>query len=290
MFLNKKKDFFVLGFIMPGLIILGTLSVGLFIIAFWNSLYRWNFLTGSRNFAFLYNYLKAIRDPRFWNALKVTLEFSFGSTISCFILGFFIALLLNRVKKYENLFMTIILIPMIIAPILTALVWRMLLDPYWGIINYFLNLLGFSSVAWVANPRTALFSIIVADVWQWTPFIIIVILSGLKSLPETPFEAAKIDGASNIQVFRYILIPLMKPVLLVAFIFRMMSSFKVFPKIFIMTAGGPGIATEALNYYSYLNGFHFWKMGYSNALAIIMLFVSLSIAWFLINKIGFKVE
>lgn len=144
-------------------------------------------------------------------------------------------------------------------------------NPSFGLINYFLGLIGVGSRAWVAEATTALPALIVADVWQWTPFMFLLIYAGLQSLPEEPFEAARVDGASTWQTLQYLTIPMLRPVLLVAILLRIIESVKTFDIIFALTRGGPGTSTQTLNLYTFSQAFEWIKPGYAAALAIIIL-------------------
>jgi multiple sugar transport system permease protein len=291
--LAVERKRIMITFMGPGTVILVAIAVGLFLFAFGCSLFEWNLLKPQlRRFIGLGNYAYAVKDPRFWHSLTVSLKFSGITTGFCMVFGMWVAMLLNRNPRFKNLFVTIFLIPMILAPVLVAMVWRMLFDPYWGYVNYFLHLFGFrpdEPIAWCANPKTALWSLIIADVWQWTSFNIIVILAGLQSLPTEPYEAALVDGANRFQSFRHITIPLLRPTLIVALIFRLMNSFKIFPTIFMMTYGGPGITTEALNYYAFRTTFDYYNIGYGTALAVIMFFISFMLAIIIIRGMKFEV-
>ncbi len=222
----------------------------------------------------LNNYVRLlVGDPNFWFSLRVTLLFIGGVIICELLLGLGLALLLNREFVGKSLVRTIFIIPTMITPVVVGIIWRLLYNPDMGMLNYFLSLLGVSPKIWLGTSSLALISIIIADVWEWTPMVALIILSGLYALPQDPFEAAKIDGASSIQLFRYVTLPLLRPVFAVALIMRTIDAFKVFDVVYILTGGGPGLATEMLSVYGYHQGFRFFNMGYASSISFFMVFV-----------------
>src|SRR5437016_5485335 len=165
----------------------------------------------------------------------------------------------------------ILIVPMVLPPVVVALIWKILFTPDISILDWSLGLLGLPQPAWLADPKLALWAVIVADVWEWFPFVMLMLLAALQMLPSDPLEAARLDGASRWQVFRYVTVPLLKPAIVVATLFRLIDSVKAFPHIFIMTGGGPGTTTEVTNFYAYLQGFSYTYVGYSSAIIVVML-------------------
>ena len=207
---------------------------------------------------------------------KFAADFGFvsASVSSQLILGFAMALLINRPHiKGIGVVRTLIILPMSITPIVVGLMWRILYNPSFGLINAFLGLLGIVGPEWLGSKDTALLSVILVDIWQWTPFMFLMMTAGLQSLPAEPFEAALVDGASGFQILRLITLPLMKPIILVAVLFRIIDGFKVstFDSIFIMTKGGPGSITQTLNIYAFLTGFEWFNLGYASAMVVFTL-------------------
>jgi len=207
-------------------------------------------------FVGLANYLRSIFDARVLNGIQLTAILVSGILIGELLLGIGIALLLDRELKGKVIFRSIILIPMVVTPVVTGLSFRTLMfHGDFGMINYFLSLVGIRGIGWLADPVTALPAIMLTDIWQWTPYMALVGLAALESMPRDPLEAAKIDGASRLQTFMYVTLPSIWPVLAVAVIFRIIDSIQIFDIIYVMTSGGPGIATETLNMYAYKVGF-----------------------------------
>jgi multiple sugar transport system permease protein len=228
-------------------------------------------------FAGFGNYAWILKDPNFQESFMVTITFAFAVVTLEMILGVGLALMLERPIRGMTVFRTIFILPMMIAPIVVGLVWRYMYNPQFGIINKTLKKWGFDSIPWLSSPDWALPSVIIADIWQWTPFIFILSLAALQSLPRSALEAARIDGASEWQQIYYIKIPLMMPVLVVAALLRMIDAFKVLEVIFIMTNGGPGLSTEILSLQIYKTAFVSWELGRAAALSNILLAIVLVI-------------
>ena len=222
-------------------------------------------------FVGLKNYLEIFgKDARFWNALWITIKFTTVSVVFQLALGLAIAVYLHREFHGRGLVRTVMLLPMVSTPVAVALIWVIMFNPSLGILNYFLACIGLKPLLWLGHPRTALPSLILMDTWKWTPFMVLILHSGLQSLPITPFEAARIDGASRWQTFRYVTLPLLRPSIAVSLIFRTMDSLKTFDTIYVMTEGRPNNATEILNIYTFQTGFKYFHIGYASALAVIL--------------------
>lgn len=240
-------------------------------------------LSNIKGFIGFSNYIELFKDPRFYNSLKLCLIFIIGATIIQLFIGFLLALLLNRDSLISKLSRLLLVIPMMVTPIVVGITWRFLYDADYGLINYILGLIGIHNVPWLINPNIALLTLILIDSWQWTPFMMLTILAGLRSLPIEPYEAASIDGASKFQGFRYITLPLLIPVVLVALLIRTIDAFKAFDIFFATTLGGPGTATEILSLFIYKTGFRYSHMGSAAALSIIMLIIIIIICNFYIR-------
>lgn len=192
----------------------------------------------------LQNYITLFFDPAFRESFGVTLKFAFIVVGAEMIIGVGLALLLDRNLRFMSVLRTLFILPMMIAPVVVGLIWRYMFHPTVGTFNNFLEFIGFEGVNWLGQH--ALLSIIIADIWQWTPFIFILSLAALQSLPKSALEAARIDGATQWQQIVYIKIPLMMPVLIVTFLLRLIDAFKVLEVILVMTEGGPGLSTEII--------------------------------------------
>ena len=233
------------------------------------------------------NYLWILKDPNFRESLMVTLTFAFTVVVLEMAVGVGLALMLERPIRGMSVFRTIFILPMMIAPIVVGLIWRYMYNPQFGILNKTLKEWGFNAIPWLSSPKWALPSVIIADIWQWTPFIFILSLAALQSLPKSALEAARIDGASGWQQIIFIKIPLMMPVLVVAALLRLIDAFKVLEVIYIMTNGGPGLSTEILSLQIYKTAFVSWELGRAAALSnfLLAIVMAITIAMFIYTKI-----
>jgi multiple sugar transport system permease protein len=202
------------------------------------------------------------------------------------ILGMGLALLLNQELKGRGLLRSFILLPMMCTNVVIGLMWRLLLNYQYGLVNYYLGRLGFLPVEWLSSPDVAMASVVLVDVWNTTSFVALMLLAGLQSLPDEPYEAARIDGASPIQSFFYLTLPLLKPIILVTLLWRFIDTFRIFDVVYLLTAGGPARATETVSIYIYRYGFQSFNLGVSAASSFIMLLIMLVVAGFLVKTIG----
>ena len=232
------------------------------------------------------NYLWLFNDPDFFESLGVTISFAFSVVVLEMVIGVGLALLLERPIRGMSVFRTVFILPMMIAPIVVGLMWRYMYNPQFGVFNQLLTALNLPTIPWLSDPDWALPSIIIADIWQWTPFIFILALAALQSLPRSALEAARIDGASAWQQILYVKIPLMMPVLVVAALLRLIDAFKVLEVIFIMTNGGPGLSTEILSLRIYKTAFVAWDLGRAAALSNLLLglVMLITVAMIIVNK------
>jgi multiple sugar transport system permease protein len=220
------------------------------------------------------NYLRAFTDEVITNSVKATLVYVAGTVVVEILLGLGMALLLSAETRIAQIIRSFLLIPMALPPLVVGLVWKSLYNVDFGIIPYYLAQLGIDlGRGPLSELHLAMPSIILVDVWEWTPLVMILFLAGIKSLPTEPYEAATVDGASRLQSFWYLTLPLLKPTFLVVLLLRTMQSFKVFDTIYATTAGGPGTLTTVLNYQIYKVGLTFFDMGYAAALANILLVI-----------------
>jgi multiple sugar transport system permease protein len=224
----------------------------------------------------LNNFLRLTTDSFFFTALLHTFVYAAAALICEFLLGLGLALLLNRQLRARGLFRAALLVPMMLPTVVVGVIWRLLLNPNFGAINGTLKGLGINTemLTWTASPKLAMLSVIAVDVWQWTPFMFLVLLAGLQAIPQEPYEAALIDGSSRWQTFRYVTLPLLKPAILIALLLRTMDLLRVFDQIFILTEGGPGFATETISLYIYRTAFRFFDFGYAAAMSFVLLAVT----------------
>lgn len=267
---NRRDLVFPLLLIAPTLLVLLSLSIYPLIYSVTISLQtqtseglRW----GVSNFTRLFS------DGFFLSALIHTLIYAIAALTLEFLIGLGLALLLNSQLRGRGFFRATLLVPMMLPTVVVGVVWRLMLNPNFGALNGTLKRFGVNteSLTWTASPRLAMFSVIAVDVWQWTPFVFLVLLAGLQAIPQEPYEAALIDGSSRWQTFRYVTLPLLKPAILIALLLRTMDLLRVFDQIFILTEGGPGFATETISLYVYRTAFRFFDFGYAAAMSFVLL-------------------
>jgi len=216
------------------------------------------------------NYLNFFNDPSFWNTLKISLTYA-GLTVGLeLLLGLGIALLLQKRSRLNNMISIMLLMPLMTAPALAALMWKLMTNPNFGILSYFAMLLGFADFKWASSPDTALLTVLLVDIWVYTPFIMILLLAGLRSLPSQPFEAAALDGVPRSFVFWRITLPMLMPYILTAVLFRLLDSIQQFDIVYAMTQGGPGDTLMLFQVEAYLNFFQSTNIGRSAALLLIL--------------------
>ena len=203
------------------------------------------------------------------------------SVTGSMVIGMVMALILNRDFPGARWARTAFLLPMVATPVATSLVWMMMFNPTLGVLNYFLQVVGLPPSLWVADPWLAIPTIVMVDVWHFAPFAMLILLAGLRALPLEPFESAMIDGASRWQTFWRITLPLLRPVLLVVLMFRTIDALKVFDLIWVMTAGGPGFASETLYVYAYNQAFKYLDLGYGSAVIVVftLIVAAASVGW-----------
>lgn len=281
---NEEKSLIVTLMVPFGILI--ALTAVPLVFTFWNSLFSWNLMyPDSRKFIWFGNFLQLATDSLFWNAAGNTLYQVTVTVAGQLLLGLLIALLLDRSFLGVGILRSLYLFPMMTTPIVAGLAWRMFFNGDFGIINYFLNLVGLPGPNWLGDPAWAMPAVILTDWWLSTPFVTMILLAGLKSMSQEPYEAARIDGATWFQTFRFVTLPQLTPMILLATLFRVMDAIKRFDSIFVMTAGGPGNATETFNLYAYNKTFVDLDIGYGAALSVLMLVVSLGIASIILKKL-----
>ena len=231
-------------------------------------------------FVGLQNYISMFTDPdkRFLMAVWRTVEFSAVALLFEVVLGVGIALLLNRKFKGKGLLKTIFLLPMVATPVAIGMVWTLIYEPTIGIANFMLTKIGLPTQMWLGSADTALWSLVIVDIWQWAPMVMLITFAGLSSLPTDPFESAIVDGANGFQILTKITLPLLSPTILVAVLLRLIDVVKTFDIIYSTTQGGPGYATETLNILSYRQAFENFQFGQSSATLMVFFVIVMSIA------------
>ena len=273
--------------IVPTCIILAIINLYPFFYALYLSFHKYNLTRVAKGAKFIGfgNYAAAFSDPRFINSVVRTLIIVIAAVTIEFILGFALAFVLNSKLRGMDTIRKLSIAPVTVMPVVSALIWFYILNQRYGIVNWALGLAGIPAQPWLTNPALATLSIVIADVWQWTPFIMLVILAGLNALPEYVYEAAQIDGLSDWQQFRWVTLPLLMPVILIIILLRLMDAFKLFDLPYVMTQGGPAGATETLSYYIYIQAFQFFEIGRAAAFAILMLILIIIISQIFVRRL-----
>jgi multiple sugar transport system permease protein len=277
-------------FLLPSVAILAFLAIYPFIQGIWMSFHEWPLAADTRAWVGLENYRALVGSDRFLGSARATVVFTGVSVTLELIIGVALALYLRSLSSnWRPIFRTIFILPMVMTPIATGLMWRLLLNGQIGVVNWMIiNFLGMSPPAWTSSPTAAMATIVMIDVWQWTPLIVMIVYAGLLSIPETMYEAARVDGAPRLAVFRHITLPQIKYMIGIAVVFRLMRSFRSFDIIWLVTNGGPGTATEILNIYLYRVAFVNLQGGQAAALGIILLVVTIAITMGIIRGLGMQ--
>jgi len=270
-------------FVAPAVFVLAFTCLYPVMKGFELSFYDWKLGTpmASRQYVGWENFAWAWRDPALFNSIRVTLIFTACAVTAELFLGLALAFLLEKGMRGIAILRTAFIIPIMIAPVVVGLIWRYLFDANFGLINYLVQLVGFEPKIWLGTPGLALPAIIITDIWQWTPFMFILFLAGLQSLPRDPVEAAEVDGATTWQVIRQVKLPLLAPVIWVAIILRVIDAFRSLETMFIMTFGGPARETEVLSLNIYKTAFLSQRLGLASVNAIFLL------AFILLLSLGF---
>ena len=227
------------------------------------------------------NFTKAIGEPEFRHTLLLTGFFVLAVVLLEFALGFLVALMLNSVERFKPIYYAILLCPLLMNPVIVGLIWRMFLHPTLGIVNYLLSTIGVDPVNWLGSTNVALWTVVMVDIWHQVSFMIVLLLAGLSALPKEPYEAARVDGASIWQSFWRITVPLMRPVIIVTLLIRLIFAVKTYDLIYIMTRGGPGVATDLVSYFIYRTAFVSLNIGEASAMSIILLGIILGLTAYL---------
>ncbi|WP_432454398.1 carbohydrate ABC transporter permease [Agarivorans sp. QJM3NY_29] len=272
LFENRKQLALLL---LPGCIILGLLTIYPLASVLLNAFGHADPHSGSFRFVGLANFAELFDDFFFIGAIKNTFVFTLVASISQVLLGLFLALLFHRQFPGRRFALPMIIYPMMLSTLVCSSIWRSWYHYDYGLLNHLLVMVGLAPQEWLFNPDLALYSIALVDTWQWTPMAFLIILAGLQSIPKDIGEAARVDGAKGWRSLLYITLPLIQKQLMLAFLLRSIDTFKLFDKVYVMTGGGPGNATETLSMFVYKYGFRFFDLGMASASALVMLSISL---------------
>jgi multiple sugar transport system permease protein len=255
---------------LPALIVCIGILIPFFTSVYYSLLrFRLN-LPALKGFIWFDNYIGFLSDPAFWHTVQISLVYAFLTVGLELVLGLGIAILLQKPTRFNNFVSILLLLPLMTAPALAALMWKLMTNPNFGILSYLVGLFGLTNFKWASDPSTALLTVTLVDIWVYTPFIMILLLAGLRSLPKAPFEAAALDGVPRSFVFFRITLPMLMPYMITAALFRLLDSIQQFDIIYSMTQGGPGDTLLVFQVRSYLEFFQYTNVGRSAALLIIL--------------------
>jgi multiple sugar transport system permease protein len=268
-------------FAAPAVLVVAAVIVFPWLFTLYMSGHDWKIGAGPE-FVGLANFAELFRDARFIESMGHTFYFTTLAVVLPIVFGTAAALVFHREFPFRGLLRTVFVMPMMATPVAVALVWTMMFHPQLGVLNYLLSLVGIGPQAWVYSPDTVIPTLILVEVWHWTPLVMLIVLGGLAGLPREPYESALIDGANAWHMFRHITLPLVWPFIMVAIVIRTIDALKAFDTIFVITQGGPGTASETLNIFLYLQAFQFYKIGYASAVVVIFFVIIIMLSLLLL--------
>ena len=254
-----------------------------FIQSIYYSMTTYSLTSPVKNFIWFENYIWLFTSAEFWNSVKVSFVYTISAVGIELILGLIIAILLNQETFLAKIFRPLLLLPLMIAPIIGTLMWKLMMSPEFGVLNYFLSFIGMRDFQWASAANSAMFSVVMIDVWMFTPFIALLLLAGLRSMPAPPFEAAMVDGASRWFTFKTLTLPMLMPFIIVSVVFRLIDSLRQFDIIFGLTKGGPGATLMNFQVSAYTTAFTYTKVADGSALMIVNWVIIYVISMFLVK-------
>ena len=268
-------------FVVPALAVVGAVIIFPWLFTVWMSAFDWTIGSAAR-FVGWSNYVGLASNQRFLEAIVHTFYFTALAVVVPLVLGLVAALVFHREFPFRGVLRGIFTMPMMATPVAVALVWTMMFHPQQGVLNYLLSLVGLPPSLWVYSPTWVIPSLVLVEIWHWTPLVMLIVLGGLAALPTEPYESARLDGASEWQLFRYITLPLIAPFLVVAAVIRTIDAVKAFDTIYVISQGGPGTASETINLYLYLQAFAFYNVGKASAVVVVFFIIILALALLLL--------
>ena len=260
-------------FILPAVLVMAGGLVYPVIDAFYLSFYDWKIGLQFKDAPYvgLAHFERMIGDPDVGESIWVTIRFGFWTILIEMVLGVSLALMLEKPIRGASTFRTIFILPLMISPVVVGLIWRYLFDARIGWINYYLGMIGIEPQVWLGDPELAFFAIVLTDIWQWTPFIFIIVIAGLQALPSEVLEASRIDGANWWQHILFVKLPMIRSIIVIALLLRLIDVFRALEVMYILTGGGPGRATELLSLHIYNRAFDTQQLGYASAIAVLLI-------------------
>jgi multiple sugar transport system permease protein len=285
---EQRRRAFLWG-LAPALLILALITIAPAVYLFLTSLTPLNLTMPGTAWDFSgpqYNYLDLWEDERFLRSAWIQVKLSTATVTLQLLMGLGVALLLNGGKGLRRFARTIFLVPMVLPPIVVGILWRVMYTVDISPFHRFMDWIGLPVPPLTTDPDLALWAIVIVETWEWFPFTMLMVLAALQMIPDSPIEAAKIDGANDVQMFRYVILPFIVPTLVVAALFRLIDSIKAFPLIYVLTSGGPGDATTVTNYYAFVQAFNFSLWGYASAIATLMVAAIFLLSWLIDRLTG----
>jgi len=279
-FLARRHRSYYL-FVAPALVVVGAVIIFPWLFTVWMSAFDWK-IGSVAHFVGFDNYTGLAKNQRFLEAILHTFYFTALAVVVPLFLGLVAALIFHREFPFRGVLRGIFTMPMMATPVAVALVWTMMFHPQQGVLNYLLSLFGLPPSLWVYSPTWVIPSLVLVEIWHWTPLVMLIVLGGLAALPTEPYESARLDGATEWQLFRYITLPLIAPFLIVAAVIRTIDALKAFDTIYVISQGGPGTASETINIYLYLQAFAFYNVGNASAVVVVFFVVILALALLLL--------
>lgn len=266
-----STGFYKLLFMTPTILVLALVVAAPLLYSFWLSLHEYIITYGMGDLVWFENYAVMMSDE-FAGVSWITMKLTVIVVVLEFLIAFGLALLLNQSwLKFREFYLLVLMLPILMTPVAVALMFRLMFNPNLGIINWLLSLVGIPQQGWFGDPDLALATVVFVDIWNETSLMLIMLYAGLKSLPQDPVEAARIDGANAFQILRHVTLPMLKPVILVTLLIRMITALKSYDLIYMLTQGGPGKVTETISFYAYRLGFRFLDIGQAAAVSFILL-------------------
>jgi len=277
---RRRRNYYL--FIAPALIVVGAVIIFPWLFTLWMSAFDWK-IGSSSHFVGFGNFEALATNQRFAEAILHTFYFTALAVVLPLVLGTAAAMIFHREFPLRGVLRGVFIMPMMATPVAVALVWTMMFHPQQGVLNYLLSLVGLPPSLWVYSPTLVIPSLVLVEIWHWTPLVMLIVLGGLAALPTEPYESACLDGATEWQLFRHITLPLVAPFIVVAAVIRTIDALKTFDTIYVITGGGPGTASETINLYLYLQAFAFYNIGTASAVVVVFFVIVLALALLLLH-------
>jgi len=274
-------------FLLPGLLVLIAIIIFPLLFTLRVSFSSWDVIAPGLDWLGIKNYLRVFADTRFWESMGRLCFIAAVTVFTEYVLGFALALLVWKDVQYKKFFRILFLVPMMTTPVIMSVIWRTMFHESLGPLNNLLGVIGIDPVPWLSTAKMSMLSVMIVEIWQWTPFMFLLLLAGLLSLPREPFQAAKVDGAGPLRTFFLVTFPLMAPITIAAIIIRLIEASKIMETVYVLTSGGPGTATETGSYYIYIRGLRDFQIGYAASMSVVYL-VMMIIALTIIAKVLVK--